>query len=124
MKFVNINDIEDLVLAKHDINLMLIEDNIVEDKLSINDFLDIYAMPNYVYVVNGINIPFKLLNIRDMHYVFVTNYNKEELELLENKIRLLKYDMNNLIKLNFNDMINMTDPTNDNFVIINGQYYK
>ena len=124
MKFVNINDIEDLVLAKHEINLMLIEDKIVEERMSINDFLIEYATPDYVYVVNGTHIPFRILNIHDKHYVFVTNYNKEELEVLENKIKLLKYDINNLIELKPSDMLNMLDIDNSNFVIIKNKYYK
>lgn len=124
MKIVNVNDIEDLILAKHEIDLMLIEDKIISERTNINDFLTKYATPDNVYVVNGVFIPFKLYIIHNDKYLFVTNYNKEELELLENKIRLLKYDMNNLVELKFNDMLNMQDPMNDNFIIINKKYYK
>lgn len=123
MTFVNINDIEDFVLAKHEIELMLIEDKIIEKRTDLKEFMEKYAMPDNVYVVNNIQIPFKLYNIHDKHYVFVTNYNKEELEILENKIKLLKYNMNNLIELKLADMFNMTDPENNNFIIINNKYY-
>ena len=123
MTFVNINDIEDFVLAKHEIELMLIEDKIIEKRTDLKEFMEKYAMPDNVYVVNNIQIPFKLYNIHDKHYVFVTNYNKEELEILENKIKLLKYNMNNLIELKLVDMFNMTDPENNNFIIINNKYY-
>lgn len=123
MTFVNINDIEDFVLAKHEIELMLIEDKIIEKRTDLKEFMEKYAMPDNVYVVNNIQIPFKLYNIHDKHYVFVTNYNKEELEILENKIKLLKYNMNNLIELKLADMFTMTDPENNNFIIINNKYY-
>lgn len=123
MTFVNINDIEDFVLAKHEIELMLIEDKIIEKRTDLKEFMEKYAMPDNVYVVNNIQIPFKLYNIHDKHYVFVTNYNKEELEILENKIKLLKYNMNNLIELKLVDMFNMTEPENNNFIIINNKYY-
>lgn len=123
MTFVNINDIEDFVLAKHEIELMLIEDKIIEKRTDLKEFMEKYAIPDNVYVVNNIQIPFKLYNIHDKHYVFVTNYNKEELEILENKIKLLKYNMNNLIELKLADMFNMTDPENNNFIIINNKYY-
>ena len=83
-----------------------------------------YAIPNYIYVVNGVNIPFKLFIIHNNKYLFVTNNNKEEIDILQNKIKLLKYDMNNLIELKTEDMFNMTDPMHDNFIIINNKYYK
>ena len=124
MQVVNVNDIEDLILAKHEIDLMLIEDKVITERTIINDFLNKYATPDNVYVVNGLFIPFKLFVIHDKKYLFVTNYNKDEIELLTNKIKLLKYDMNNLIELKFNDMLNMQDPEHDNFIIINKKYYK
>jgi hypothetical protein len=124
MKIVNINDIEDLILAKHEIDLMLIEDKVIDVKTTINDFITKYAIPNYIYVVNGVNIPFKLFIIHNNKYLFVTNNNKEEIDILQNKIKLLKYDMNNLIELKTEDMFNMTDPMHDNFIIINNKYYK
>ena len=124
MKIVNINDIEDLILAKHEIDLMLIDDKIIEKRTEVTEFLDKYAMPNDVYVVNGVQIPFKLFNIHNEHYLFVTNYNEDELTVLENKIKLLKYDMNNIVELKFNDMVQMQDIGNENFLIINNKYYK
>lgn len=124
MKIVNINDIEDLILAKHEIDLMLMEDKIIDKRTELNDFITKYAIPNNIYVVNGVNIPFKLFTIHDNKYLFVTNYNKDELDVLKNKIKLLKYDMNNLVELTMIDMFNMTDPMNDNFIIINNKYYK
>ena len=124
MKIVNINDIEDLILAKHEIDLILIEDGVIEKRTELNEFITKYATPKYVYVVNGVNIPFMLTKIKDNYYLFVTNYNNNEIELLTSKIKLIKYDMNNLVELKFQDMLKMTDVDNDNFVIINGKYYK
>ena len=124
MKIVNINDIEDLILAKHEIDLMLIDDKIIEKRTEVTEFLDKYAIPYNVYVVNGVQIPFKLFNIHNEHYLFVTNYNEDELTVLENKIKLLKYDMNNIIELKFDDMLKMQDINNADFIIINNKYYK
>ena len=124
MKIVNINDIEDLILAKHEIDLMLIDDKIIEKRTEVTEFLDKYAIPDNVYVVNGVQIPFKLFNIHNEHYLFVTNYNEDELTVLENKIKLLKYDMNNIIELKFDDMLKMQDINNADFIIINNKYYK
>ena len=124
MKIVNINDIEDLILTKHEIDLMLIEDNIIEKRTTINEFLEKYAMPTNIYMYNGISIPFKLYILHDKKYLFVTNYNKQENEVLENKLKQIKYDMNNLVKLTNDEIQKMEDYSNENFIIIDNHYYK
>lgn len=124
MKIVNINDIEDLILTKHEIDLMLIEDKIIEERTTINGFLETYAMPKNIYMYNGISIPFKLYILHDKKYLFVTNYNKQENEVLENKLKQIKYDMNNLVQLTNDEIQKMEDYSNENFIIINNHYYK
>jgi hypothetical protein len=124
MKIVNINDIEDLILTKHEIDLMLIEDKVIKERTTINGFLETYAMPKNIYMYNGISIPFKLYILHDKKYLFVTNYNKQENEVLENKLKQIKYDMNNLVQLTNDEIQKMEDYSNENFIIINNHYYK
>jgi hypothetical protein len=62
--------------------------------------------------------------LHDKKYLFVTNYNKQEIEVLENKIKQLKYNMNNLVKLSISEIQNMQDYSKENFIIINNNYYK
>ena len=124
MKIVNINDIEDLILTKHEIDLMLIEDKVIKERTTINGFLETYAMPTNIYMYNGISIPFKLYILHDKKYLFVTNYNKQENEVLENKLKQIKYDMNNLVQLTNDEIQKMEDYSNENFIIINNHYYK
>lgn len=124
MKIVNINDIEDLILTKHEIDLMLIEDKVIEKRTTINGFLETYAMPKNIYMYNGISIPFKLYILHDKKYLFVTNYNKQENEVLENKLKQIKYDMNNLVQLTNDEIQKMEDYSNENFIIIDNHYYK
>ncbi len=124
MKIVNINDIEDLILTKHEIDLMLIEDKVIEERTTINDFLEKYAMPTNIYMYNGISIPFKLYELHGNKYLFVTNYNKEEIIILKTKIKQIKYDMSNLIQLTNDEIQKMEDYSKENFIIINNHYYK
>ena len=124
MKIVNINDIEDLILTKHEIDLMLIEDKVIDERTTINEFLEKYAMPKNIYIYNGISIPFKLYILHDKKYLFVTNYNKQENEVLENKLKQIKYDMNNLVQLTNDEIQKMEDYSNENFIIIGNHYYK
>ena len=124
MKIVNINDIEDLILTKHEIDLMLMEDKIIKERTTINGFLETYAMPKNIYMYNGVSIPFKLYILHDKKYLFVTNYNKQENDVLENKIKQIKYDMNNLVQLTNDEIQKMEDYSNENFIIIDNHYYK
>ena len=124
MKIVNINDIEDLILAKHEIDLMLIEDKVITERTTINDFLTNYAMPKNIYMYNGISIPFMLYELHGNRYLFVTNYDKEELIILKNKLEQLKYNMNNITQIPYNEMMQIQDIDNENFLIINNKYYR
>jgi hypothetical protein len=124
MKIVNINDIEDLILAKHEIDLMLIEDGIIDKRTEINYFLETYAMPNKVYIYNDKTIPFTLYEIHNNKYLFVTNYNQNELDILQAKIKQIKYNLNNLIEIKFNDLIDKNNPEDNNFIVINNKYYR
>jgi len=124
MKIVNINDIEDLILTKHEIDLMLIEDGIIDKRTEINYFLETYAMPNKVYIYNDKTIPFTLYEIHNKKYLFVTNYNQNELDILQAKIKQIKYNLNNLIEIKFNDLIDKNNPEDNNFIVINNKYYR
>ena len=125
MKIVNINDIEELILAKHEIDLIRIDKKEIEKKTNLNDFINEYASPKYIYLINDQQIPFNLIIIDDHKYLFITSEynddNKTEYEFLINKIKKLKYDMNNLIKLSNSDLINIIGT--NNIIIYNGQYY-
>ena len=124
MKIVNINDIEDLILAKHEIDLILIKDKVIDKRTSINEFLEKYAMPVNIYMYNGKSIPFNLYILHDNKYLFVTNYNKYDNEVLENKMKQIKYNINNLIKLTNKEIQEIQDLDNENFIIINNHYFK
>lgn len=124
MKIININDIEDLILAKHEIDLILMEDKIIDKRTEVKEFMEKYAMPTNLYLYNGISIPFKLYTLHDKKYLFVTNYNKDEINVLENKIKQIKYDMNNLVELTRDDANKITNIENEKIIIINNKYYK
>ena len=124
MNIVNINNIEELIIAKYEIEKHLIETNQIEEKGSINDFLSGIGNVNTIYLFKGKPIPFGFKTINNEQYLFVTNDNKNEINLIINKIKLCKYDLNNLYKLS-NEEVNRIDNINDtDVIIINNQMYK
>ena len=116
MKIVSINDIEDLILAKHEIDLLRIEHKEISERSDLNEFIKSYAMTDYVYLINDKHIPFSFINM----YLFVTEY-CEENKLLVNKLKHLKYNLNNMIKLSNSDLAKMENP--NNVIIYDGNYY-
>ncbi len=120
IKIVNINDIEDLILAKHEIDLLRIDHKEISERSVLQDFVTTYALTNYIYLINDKQIPFNYVSIYDNDYLFVTEY-IEENKLLINKLKQLRYDLNNLTKLTQMELINIE--TLNNIIIYNGQYY-
>lgn len=120
VKIVNINDIEDLILAKHEIDLLRIDHKEISERSVLQDFVTTYALTNYIYLINDKQIPFNYVSIYDNDYLFVTEY-IEENKLLINKLKQLRYDLNNLTKLTQMELINIE--TLNNIIIYNGQYY-
>ena len=113
-------DIEDLILAKHEIDLLRIDHKEISERSVLQDFVTTYALTNYIYLINDKQIPFNYVSIYDNDYLFVTEY-IEENKLLINKLKQLRYDLNNLTKLTQMELINIE--TLNNIIIYNGQYY-
>jgi len=122
LRIININDIEELILAKYSIDKYLIENNIIESKTELNDFISNYAMTDYVYMINDKLIPFKLLSY-DVNYLFITSDNKDDLKLLLEKLKLMKFDINNKVELTMEDILKDINLYNS-LIIYNKKYYK
>lgn len=124
MNIVNINNIEELIIAKYNIENYLLETKQIEEKDTLSNFLMTTANINMIYLFKGKSIPFCFKIINNEQYLFVTNDNKNEINLVINKIKLCKYDLNNLYKLS-NEEINKIENLEDSdYIIINNKMYK
>lgn len=124
MEIVNINDIEELVIAKYKIEEKLIEDGKLEQKMSINDFLVNYAQVNYVYKFKNLMIPFGYNKINNIDYLFVITKNEDELNILTNKLKLLRYNLSNMVKVDYNELMINEHIDEEDFIIFNNNYYR
>jgi len=124
IKIININDIEDVILSKHEIDLKLIEDKVIKQKMTLDEYFSKYATPSNIYIVNGEQIPFNIYKLYDTIYIYICDTDNAKISLLLNKLKLIKYDVNNLVKLSFNDILNMGSLEENDMVIINNSYYK
>ena len=124
MQIVNINDIEELVIAKYEIEKIRLANKEIEKKATINEFLINDAKLDYIYRYKGISIPFNFKKINNEDYLFIATNNKQHIDILINKIKLIKYDINNLVKLSNEETLKMENIDEEEFVIYNNAYYK
>lgn len=126
MNIVNINDIEDLILAKHEIDLIRIDNNEIDGRSDLREFVNTYANLKYIYLMNNIYSPFNFISIKDNknevhYYLFIGDDNSEIHNSIINKIKRLKYNMNNLVKIPLLDIYQLQDLSN--IIMYNGEYY-
>ena len=106
MKIVNLGDIEELILAKHEIDLCRIKNKEIEEKTKYEDFLVEYSNPDYIYFDdNNEMICVKLYKTKDESYLFISGI-KENMDTKKLYKKLNHFDPNTLVKLSFEDQFN------------------
>lgn len=123
MKIVNVGDIEDLVLCKHEIELDLISQNKLSEKMSLSDFISKYlSFGNNVYIINEKDIyPFALINSSKDRYLFVTESpNSENSKRFINTLRQINFNLSALNDVPQDELMN--NIPSENVFIINGTY--
>ncbi len=121
MTIVNINDIEDLIIAKYEIDTILNEQGKLEGRSNLQEFINEFATPQYIYLINNLQIPFNYFKFENKDYLFVTNSDESEINIIKSKLKVLKYDLNNLVLLSKNKLSKMIDV--NNVIIYDQKYY-
>ena len=121
MTIVNINDIEDLIIAKYEIDTILNEQGKLEGRSNLQEFINEFATPQYIYLINNLQIPFNYFKFENKDYLFVTNSDESEINIIKAKLKVLKYDLNNLVLLSKNKLSKMIDI--NNVIIYDQKYY-
>lgn len=121
MTIVNINDIEDLIITKYEIDTILNEQGKLEGRSNLQEFINEFATPQYIYLINNLQIPFNYFKFENKDYLFVTNSDESEINIIKSKLKVLKYNLNNLVLLSKNDLSKMIDM--NNVIIYDQKYY-
>lgn len=121
MKVVNITDIEDLVLAKHEIDTLMIEHGDIETRSDLTEFSTKVAIPNYIYIKNDRQISFGFINVYDNQYLFIANDDETEINILKAKLKAIKYNLSNLNEIPRMTLASKIDM--DNVIIHEGKFY-
>lgn len=122
MKTVDITDIEDLILCKHEIDLKLIEKGDLEEKMTLPEFMQKYVnLNNMTYLEDDVMIPFAVVEVYDLKYLFVSQ-NTSDVDKINSVLNKIKFDFSKLqILTNHEIMLNNQVPP---MLLINGKYYK
>ena len=114
INFIKINDIEEMMLCKHEVDKRLIENGDAEEKMSIDEFytfatsrMDIF----FCVVKNALRtLSYSYKNIGDDYYFFIT----DEIDEVTNKFKENVDNIieNNLKEIDVNEIVNYTEYLN------------
>lgn len=138
MKYINVNnfmdDLDEIVLAKIEIEKELIENGIIEKKFNINEFIQWIDFTKTIFMKNKgeyeINIPFAIHKMKSDTYIFYVLYDNNELntkafETFKDTLKLIKYDLSNLTPVNMIELFeNEKYKPAEDFFIMNAKMYK
>ena len=121
MKVINLNDdIENLFLSKSIIESYWIEQEIITQKYSLDDFIVKLDMGKTIYNSNNIVYPFSIINTDKEIFVFTICDDPKELLDALNKI---DYSIENLTKVTKEDLYVNGIIENKSFFIIDNKVY-
>lgn len=121
MKTVNISDIEELILCKHEIDLILIEKGDQEKKMKLDEFMKTYINLNdTVYVDDADIIPFSVVDVYGSKYMFV-NDSEERIAPVVEALEQINYDFSNLKEVSNRELIERGESRP--LMLIQGRYY-
>ena len=124
MEIININDIEELIICKYKIETELLEQGKIDKKQTLDEFLKTYAYLDVMYKIKNLTIPFSFKKINNIDYLFVINNDKIQLDLILNKLKLIRYDFNNLTKISNEEILKSENIDEIECLIYKNSYYR
>ena len=119
MTIVDINDIEDIVRAK--INIDKNDQSLNGERSNLNEFMTKYCNLQDVIMLNSDKmIPFNYIeDVDTQKYLFISD--KEHVDIILEVLKSINYNMNNLTEFNAYDPNNAGKSVN--IIIHNNKYY-
>lgn len=131
--YTNINrineEVEDFVIAKNKIEKPLIDNEEIEKKMSIKEFIE-YANLSYSFIINDKQmnpIAFNIFNPNKDIFVIVysTTIEESKINIFKTALQNISYDISKLIHVDQLDIINGNfDLNTSNYFIIDNEFYR
>ena len=117
MKIININDIEELIVFKHESEK---KQNI---KTDLQKYLETYTNLSKIYVTNtGDSIPFNIFTINGERVIFASFENDKIKDKFIDKMESMKYNLSNLTEYTLENIYKNNIELNDLFYIDSKMY--
>jgi len=125
MKFVNINNIEDLVISKYIIESYKLKEKLIESKQPLNDFINDLTKSMYALSLENMTkiINFGVIKIPSETFVYVTNDDESEQKIIDEYMSKIDYDLNKTQMFNMNSSYQSNNVPSI-FIIKGRNYYK
>ena len=130
--FCNINrineEVEDFVIAKNKIEQPLIDNEELEKKMSIKEFIDFIDLTKKIFVSNddaNVSIPFNIYNPSKDNIVIIyslDNNIEKYTKIFKDALYNIKYDVSNLKELTQLEILEGATQ-NKSYFIVNNEFY-
>lgn len=106
---VNISDIEDLIIAKYNIDKERIKNGEIDGRSNLNEFISTYAnVSKYTVILDVFEDPrivsFNIVKMSEETYLFITG-NDDDIKFVSDNLEKINYDLSKLKKRTEEDII-------------------
>lgn len=123
INYINIQDLEDFLKAKYEIENYLISSKQIKEKLSIDDFVKYLALDKHIYIESDNSVvPFSIIENKkeDAIYIFYTESEKQQ--RLQTALERTKYNLKSLKEKTKIEIYN-GELDGKEYFIIDSKYY-
>lgn len=117
MEYVDISDIEQLIMAKVTIENKLKEANEDYENLKLEEFVVKYAALSNVIVDNGEILPFSIVDVEGEKYLMYSSETDKSLDKIKSHLKNIDYDLSKLKELSYREMVMKLDDLNSYYMI-------
>ena len=117
MEYVDISDIEQLIMAKVTIENKLKEANEDYENIKLEEFVVKYAALSNVIVDNGEILPFSIVDVEGEKYLMYSSETDKSLDKIKSHLKNIDYDLSKLKELSYREMVMKLDDLNSYYMI-------
>lgn len=127
--FSNINNInenvEDFVIAKSKVEKPLLDNNELDRKMSIQEFIEYVNLTKNIFILNNTNnnaIPFNIYENKNEYVIIYSSINDKDDDIFKKNLEKIEYNLDNLKEISEMNIIN-GELNNKPYFIINNKFY-
>lgn len=117
MKIIEVDDPVKIILAKQEVETILINEKQIEEPFQLQDFIKYLNLQNCIYIKEDNVIPFRIFN--DMLFIIG---NKDIINTVNENLNEINYDLSKLSEITMDEVYQGKLEKYDQYFIINSKY--